>query len=322
MVEKSFKNFEEQIEHLKSKNLKFKDEKRALSILKRLNYYALINGYKPIFLDEKFDRYLENTFFEDIYALYSFDAEMRELLLKFIFKFENNLKTKIIYYFSEKFKNDTQAYLKENNFDYENELFREKIEKLIKKMKKIIEKQKDNNDSRITHYLNKYNIIPIWVALPQFDLGIAVHFYKYSLKEIKDKISKHFYEDYLENNCNNSGKYILTSENFSSIISFVNNFRNVSAHNARLYNHKYVEEEIEGSIIHSRLNIEFKYKIFDLILILKSFLDKNLCENEKLNEDLEKLMLKLHKDLGEERYLKVLKEMEFPQNWLEIFRNY
>lgn len=49
--EKEFKTFKEQIKELKRKNLKFKNEEFALSRLKRINYYSLINAYKEIFLD-------------------------------------------------------------------------------------------------------------------------------------------------------------------------------------------------------------------------------------------------------------------------------
>ena len=54
--EKTFKTFEEQIKGLKRKNLKFKDEKFALNILKKINYYSFINGYKEIY----FKVYLDN----------------------------------------------------------------------------------------------------------------------------------------------------------------------------------------------------------------------------------------------------------------------
>ena len=69
--EKIFKTFEEQIEGLKRKNLKFRNEKFALNTLKRVNYYSLINAYKENFLDPNYKKispddsdemYKENTF--------------------------------------------------------------------------------------------------------------------------------------------------------------------------------------------------------------------------------------------------------------------
>jgi len=69
--EKIFKSFEEQIEGLKRKNLKFRNEGFALNTLKRVNYYSLINAYKENFLDPNYKKispddsdemYKENTF--------------------------------------------------------------------------------------------------------------------------------------------------------------------------------------------------------------------------------------------------------------------
>ena len=151
--EKTFKSFLEQIEGLKKKNLKFKNEDFALNILEKVNYYSLINGYKDIFLDSNYikqndddpdEKYKEDTYFEDIFYLYYFDTELRNVLLRFIFEFEENIKTKIAYYFTEKFKENNNAYLEKNNFDYEVEALQSSIDKLVKKLEKTIEKQKSH----------------------------------------------------------------------------------------------------------------------------------------------------------------------------------
>ena len=76
--EKTFKSFLEQIEGLKKKNLKFKNEDFALNILEKVNYYSLINGYKDIFLDSNYikqndddpdEKYKEDTYFEVIFII-------------------------------------------------------------------------------------------------------------------------------------------------------------------------------------------------------------------------------------------------------------
>ena len=62
--------------------------------------------------------YKENTFFENLFWLYYFDSEMRSNLLKYIFIAESNIKTKLAYYFCEKYKTDNNAYIDKNNFEY------------------------------------------------------------------------------------------------------------------------------------------------------------------------------------------------------------
>ena len=56
---KEFKTYEEQIELLKTRGLKFENEEYDLNKLQEDNYYSIINGYKDLFLDKE-DKYLNN----------------------------------------------------------------------------------------------------------------------------------------------------------------------------------------------------------------------------------------------------------------------
>ena len=46
MANKPFKTYREQLDILRSRNLIIENEERAIDILRRVNYYNLINGYK------------------------------------------------------------------------------------------------------------------------------------------------------------------------------------------------------------------------------------------------------------------------------------
>lgn len=82
-----------------------------MRILEKENYYSLINGYKDLFLqvDAKGDpqlpeKYKNGTTFDEIYKLFCFDRDLRNTLLEYLLKFESNIKSKISYRFSEKYK--------------------------------------------------------------------------------------------------------------------------------------------------------------------------------------------------------------------------
>lgn len=65
----------------------FEDEEYAKTVLSKIDYYTLINGYKELFL-EKTDRgaiitphqYISGTKIEDIVSLYDFDKKLRVIL--------------------------------------------------------------------------------------------------------------------------------------------------------------------------------------------------------------------------------------------------
>ena len=100
-MKKTFSDLYSQIEILKSKNLNIVDEQKAIDILARHNYYIVINGYRKPFLDkskaEERSRYINGTTFEEIYALYCFDRNIRMIFLKYILMLEQNFKSAISY---------------------------------------------------------------------------------------------------------------------------------------------------------------------------------------------------------------------------------
>lgn len=67
---KEFKTYDEQIDLLKTRGLKFVDEDFALNKLEEDNYYSIINGYKNLFLDkEDGNKFKNNVTFDEIYSL-------------------------------------------------------------------------------------------------------------------------------------------------------------------------------------------------------------------------------------------------------------
>ena len=78
---KEYKNNEELIEYLVSKNVIINDKEKALKIIEKYSYYSIINGYKIVFKDED-NNYKPNVSFEEIFALYEFDKNIKAIFLK------------------------------------------------------------------------------------------------------------------------------------------------------------------------------------------------------------------------------------------------
>lgn len=100
---KIFLSYDQQIEKLKNeKNLQIDDEVYAKEILRQTSYYSLIGGYKDIFKNPTTKKYKDGTKFEDIVELYYFDESLRQLFLKYLIKVENEIKSQVSYYFTER----------------------------------------------------------------------------------------------------------------------------------------------------------------------------------------------------------------------------
>ena len=101
---REYKTFEQQIEILKNRNLIINDESMAKEILTIHNYYNVINGYKELFCcrdENNNEKFINGTTFDELYALYCFDRELRSIIFKYTLQIENTLRTLISYVFSK-----------------------------------------------------------------------------------------------------------------------------------------------------------------------------------------------------------------------------
>lgn len=88
MARKPFKTVEEQVAILESRGL-FMPQDAACALLGE-DYYCVVNGYKEPFLDKEasaeagHDVYAEGTGFGDLYSLFLFDRDLRNLTFNII----------------------------------------------------------------------------------------------------------------------------------------------------------------------------------------------------------------------------------------------
>ena len=306
MKVKQFKTLDEQIEILKYKGLIINDEEYAKQVLLRENYFFL-SGYRHVFMrsdDPK--KYIEGATFEELYSLFLFDRQFRNIIFKNLLIIENNLKSIISYRLSKKYGYKEHDYLKPKNFDTSPEKSRQ-VNDLIKKMKRQV-RVNGRQHSATMHYLSNYGYIPLWVLVKVLSFGIVSELY--SILRIDDRIA--IAEIYRTD--------IVTLSTYLPILS---NYQNLCVHEDILYENK-TQKIISNTIYHKLLNIEkvndeYKYgknDLFALLIIMKHLLTNDEIKNIVIEIDhaLENLDYNLHSI----PISKVMDRMGFPMNWKDI----
>ena len=306
MKDKQFKNLDEQIEILKYKGLVIDDEKYARDILLRENYFFL-TGYRHLLMNKNNSKvYAKGATFEELYSIFLFDRQFRNLIFKNLLIVENNAKSIFSYQLSKKYGYKENDYLKPANFDMSPEKSRQ-VNDLIKKMKRQI-RINGYQHSATMHYLNNYGYIPLWVLVKVLSFGIISEFYTILKKEDKIAISKIYNIDVSE---------------LSNYLSILANYRNVCAHEDILYENK-TQREINDTVYHILLGIKKengeyvkgKNDLFALIIILRQILSNEDVKNLIL--ELERIITNLKINLHTISINDVLNRMGFPENWMEI----
>lgn len=320
-MDKPFKTHRQQLSILRSRNLSIPDGSKAIRILKKEGYYNIINGYKEIFLDPNLttqhgiDYYKQDSSFEQIYALYDFDRNLRAIVLKYILKMETSLKTKVAYYFSQEFKQNFN-YLDMNNFDSSNP---QKITKLISRLSNVITNNAEQKDQggQFYHYLDKHKELPMWVLVKKMTLGETIHFYNALKNSTKSSIISELISEYEK-----SYKFKINimpnqqEEFISNMFAFINQFRNICAHEERLYNTllKNRSKKIPKiTLFHKSNALTFNSRLFDCILILGLFISKK--DYQRLVCNLKGEITSLSTKLPSNIFNHVLINMGFPKTW-------
>ena len=314
-IMKEFKTLDEQINLLNERGVIINDITDAKKKLLTNNYYNVINGYKEPFLKDNIN-YRDGTTFDEIFALYDFDRALRDILLKYILKIENTLKTLIAYYFSMYHGN--YNYLKIDSFETFSSINasqNKKIERLKYIQELIIDIQKKTSRAMTTkeyvkHYMITYGFVPLWVLINIFSFGEISKFFELMKQSEKNAVAKYF-------NCR--------EDELMQFIKIMNFYRNLCAHDERVYNTvlpKYIY--IKDNEYHKILNIpqnngmymQGKNDLFALIITLKILLDED--DFRTMYNKIYGRIASLEKHLNVLNIDEILSIMKFPKEWKKI----
>ena len=317
MADKEYKSYRQQLNILRSRGMtigKGSQGSRVMRILERENYYNVINGYKELFLESKAvddveETYKAGTTFDEVYALYNFDRELRNIYLKYLIKLENTFKTVIAHEFSAKYGHDN--YLKIENFDNSEEKNISSSIKLIGDIQQEIARQMSKHHQVVTHYMTEHGYIPLWVLVNVLTFGKIENFYKNMKPADKTTVAKQFK---------------LQPNELAKFMHMFALARNKCAHDERFFDMKF-RERIHTKSIRNFAVLEiiraqdgsYTYGTNDVYAL--SIMFALLLSKSDLNDfvsSMKNALNKLQRQLNTISIIDVMSVMGYGTNWMKI----
>ncbi|GIO15375.1 ABC transporter permease [Cohnella xylanilytica] len=173
--------FEEQVELLRNRGLLIDSTEKAISTLKRINYYRF-TAYTLTF--KRNDEFFQGVTFDTILRHYEFDSKLRNILMEIIEYVEVSFRTHIAYLLGHKY--GPLGYLDPGHFrDSEHHA------EFIRDLQKGIGVSKD---LFVLHHQRKYDgKFPIWVAIEVLQFSGLSKLYKNLLPVDQRSIAQTYY---------------------------------------------------------------------------------------------------------------------------------
>ena len=288
---KEYKTNEELIDYLSSKGVVIYDKEDALKKIERYTYYSIVNSYKSIFKDKN-NNYINDVSFDEIYALFEFDKNLKNLMLKFCLEIETVTKSAMANQISKVY--GVKDYLNTSNWDNSidddiKEVLFEKINNEIKKDYKV--------HTAVTHYIDKYGFVPPFVLVKILTFGVASSYYGLLKQSDRQAIAKYFK---------------ISDKLLKQILKNLTTIRNIAAHSDRLYNYTskfYLSFKLIDNTYTKPDNITNLYMV---IRCMEKLLTQEQYE-ELYNSILEEIN-KLKDKLNSIDVSNIIKIMGFPMN--------
>lgn len=299
---KEFKSIDEQIELLRSRNLKFSNVEKAKNLLKECQYYRITAYRYPFVLTENKDFFKDDVDFEEIWDLYIFDRRLRFLVIDAIERIEVSLRSRWAHVLAGKY--GILAY--QENAVFDNQMIRNTLARII------FENIKSSDQPCITHFLENNQKIPIWGLCEVLTYGeLLSMFNAIKPRKIKNEILDGF---------------DLDEKVAASFFNSLRIVRNICAHHGRLWNKRLFSNFIapmrpeslslslnyptisdtDSDEIKSR-KLDTQKSIYNIIVMLIYFVGKIAPQSKWL----ERLVALINNDSNKQ----YLREMGFPKDW-------
>lgn len=288
------KRFEEQLDLLIARGMSVQDQDQAIHFLSHINYYRLEAYWLPFEASRDPHQFRQGTQFETIRDHYTFDRELRLLVLDAIERLEVSFRTQWAYHISHAYG--------PHGFMANTQGMRKNERRLRNDLEDLSAHLQRSDEVFIKHYRENYDepLPPAWVSCEVMSLGLFSRLYSnlraFTVRRaIADtyKLDEGFLEGFLEH------------------LTYV---RNVCAHHNRLWN-RHLSKKMplpKGKPAGLKDNIyiddanKTEHKIYNTLVMI-AYLMSVICPDSEWTTRLDEL---LHK------YPMIdIKRMGFPLHW-------
>lgn len=302
-MSKPFLTYDQQLEKLeKDKKLNISDPVFAKQALTEIGYFSLIGGYKTPFINPM-TRVYQGTSFEDIYALFKFDQHLRELTFKYLCEIEQKARQLISYSFCNHYGEKQSFYLSPQSYNSSRRYARD-VSRLISILG--YHANSSTEHAYLVHQRNVYHNVPLWVIMNALTFGQTSKFYTLLPFRMQSDVSK---------------AYIHVNErNLERYLKNLTLFRNVCAHNERLYCFR-LQIDFPDTPLHQKLGIsktgnqyiQGKRDYFGLVIAFRYLLSNESFKSYKKELlHLINMYCKHSKRISKKELLSI---MGFPDHW-------
>jgi abortive infection bacteriophage resistance protein len=207
-------SFEEQADRLLSRGL-VADKDELITRLKSVNYYRLSAYLYPYRNTD--DSFKENTSLHIVWKHYTFDRQLRLLVMDAVERVEVAVRTQMVYHFAHLY--GAFGYLDHTNLpNMDNENFTQWIDDLYNETRR-------SKERFVEHFKNKYgdlhDRLPIWMLAEIMSFGRMLTMFNGIDSRLKRTIAQ---------------EYKIQDDILQNWLGALNVIRNICAHHGRLWN--------------------------------------------------------------------------------------
>ncbi len=296
-TDKDFLTYNQQMKKLRNKKNIVCERSKDKSILVRIGYFNLINGYKTPFVCgidpvTKEHIYLPNTSVEHFYCLKKFDDSLRILLLKYITQVEEEVRTLTGYKFDQ-CNNDGKTQW----FDTAAYSPNSRMQSRMSAISSAYSELSKSHLEYVKFYMDNHTSIPTWIMIKVINFSTFIDILHNSKADVKHSICRLY--DMTDAAGHYDVKLLIGS------LHWLRKVRNACAHNERIYciNQSKNKTVNSGRILEKYFRaLKPAYsrssdkRIMDLLVYLKYYLpDKEyinmITEVQKMLETLKKAII-------------------------------